>query len=168
MAARRDASTLLLVMAAAAAAVATAAAHVASAADVGAATDVDCAGGVATAVTHLVRLEVIERPVSGDRMWTDVAPTCIEAVINVAAEVSVAAEPRASADERAVVEPLRPVVSVWGAGVWLGVVVAVRAIRLSDTDRNLGGCGARNAQQSGRQGKKDKQFPIAHGFLTPE
>jgi hypothetical protein len=90
----------------------------------------------------------------------------IETVINVAAEVVGAVEPRAGSDEHAAVEPLGPVVPVWGAVVWGEIVVAIRANRgCSDIDRDLSWCRARNAQQSGNQDRKGKEFPIAHVFL---
>jgi hypothetical protein len=96
-------------------------------------------------------------------MWTNVAMLWMEAVINVAAEVVGAVEPRAGSDERAAVEPLGSIVPIWGAVVWGIVVIAIRASRLcSDTDGELGGCRAWDAQQSGNQGRKGKYFPIAH------
>jgi hypothetical protein len=148
------------------------AADVTSAAAVTSAADVASAADVTAPITHLVPVEVIEGPVSTERMRTAVAVTRIEAIINVADEVCGAVVPRAGTDERAVVEPFGPVVSVWGACVGAGVVVAVRAIRFySDGalgEGALGGYGARNAQQSERQGKNDKLFPIAHKFLIAE
>lgn len=121
---------------------------------------------VAASITHLVSVEVIEGPLSTLRMWTNVAVMRIEAVINVAAEVVGAVEPRAGSDEHAAGEPLGTIVPIWGAVVWGEVVVAIRASRLySDIDGNLGGCRARDDQQSGNQGGKGKNFPIAHKFL---
>src|SRR5216683_2097718 len=109
---------------------------------------------VAAPVTHLVSVEVIKGLVSMVRMWTPVAVMWIEAVINVAVEVVGAVEPRAGSDEHAPVEPLGPVVPIWGAGVWGEVVVAIRATRLcSDIDGDLGGCRARDDQHSGNQGR---------------
>jgi hypothetical protein len=99
-------------------------------------------------------------------MWTTVAVMWIEAVINVTAEVVRAVKPRAGSDEHAAVEPLGPVVPIWGAVVWGDVIVAIRASRLrSDIDGHLGGRGAGDAQKSGNQGGKGKDFPIAHKFL---
>jgi hypothetical protein len=99
-------------------------------------------------------------------MWTHVAVMWIEAAINVAAEVVGAVEPRAGSDKHAAVEPLGTVVPIWGALVWGGVVKAIRASRLwSDINGNLGGCRARNAQQSSNQGRKGKYFPITHKLL---
>jgi hypothetical protein len=126
---------------------------------------------VAAPITHLVSVEVIEGFVPTVRMWTNVAVMWIEAVINVAVKVAAAVEPRAGSDEHAAAEPLGPVVPVGSAVVWGDVVVAIRANRLcSDIDGDLGGGRrARNAQQSGDQGRKGKEFPIAHEFLlTPE
>jgi hypothetical protein len=121
---------------------------------------------VAASIPHLVSVEVIEGLVSTLRMWTNVAVMWIEAVINVAVEVVGAVEPRAGSDEHTAGEPLGPIVSVWGAVVWGRVVVAIRAHRLcSDIDGDLCTCRARNAQQSGNQGRKGKEFPIAHVFL---
>jgi hypothetical protein len=121
---------------------------------------------VAASITHLVSVEVIEGPLSTLRMWTNVAVMRIEAIINVAAEVVGAVEPRAGSDEHAAGEPLGTIVPIWGAVVWGEVVVAIRASRLySDIDGNLGGCRARDDQQSGNQGGKGKDFPIAHKFL---
>jgi hypothetical protein len=125
---------------------------------------------VAAPVTHLVSVEVIEGLVSAVRMWTSVAVMWIEAVINVAVEVVGAVEPRAGADEHATAEPLGPVVPVWGTVVWGVVVVAVRASWFcTDIDGDLSRRRAWDAQQSGNQGRKGKQFPKAHEFLlTPE
>jgi hypothetical protein len=121
---------------------------------------------VAASITHLVSVEVIKGLVSTVRMWTSVAVMWIEAVINVAVEVVGAVEPRAGSDEYAAVEPLGPVVPVWGAVVWSDIVVAIWANRFwSDIDRDLGWCRARNAQRSRNQGRKGKKFPIAHVFL---
>src|SRR5260370_31783224 len=85
------------------------------------------AGCVAASITHFVSVEVIEGLISTRRMWTLVAAMWIEAVINVAAEVVGAVEPRAGSDEHAVVEPLGPVVPVWGAVVRRGVVETIQA-----------------------------------------
>jgi hypothetical protein len=103
-------------------------------------------------------------------MGTSVAVMWVEPVVNVTVEVVGAVEPRAGSDEYATAEPLGPIVSVWGAVVRGEVVVAIRAHRLwSDIDGYLGACGARNTQQSGNQGRKGKEFPIAHVFLlTPK
>jgi hypothetical protein len=124
---------------------------------------------VAAPVTHLVSVEVIEGLVSSSRKWTTVAMMWIEAVINVAVEVVGAVEPGAGSDEDASGEPLGPVVPVWSAAVRGVVEVAIRASRrCSDIDGDLGRCRARYAQQSGNQGGKDKEFPMAHKFLlTP-
>jgi hypothetical protein len=112
---------------------------------------------------------MIEGLISSVRMWTSVAVMWIEAVINLAVEVVGAVEPRAGSDEHAAVEPLGPVVPVWRAVVRGEVVVAIRASRLcSDVDGDLGGCRARDAQQSESHYRKGKEFPIAHEFLlTP-
>jgi hypothetical protein len=128
------------------------------------------AASVAAPITHLVSVEVIEGLVSALRMWTNVAVMWIEAVINVAVEVMGAVEPRPGANEHATAKPLGPVVPVWRAVVWGHVVVAVRASRFcSDIDGDLSGRRAWDAQQSGNQGRKGKQFPIAHEFLlTPK
>jgi hypothetical protein len=121
---------------------------------------------VSASITHLVPVEVIEGLVSTLRMWTHVAVMWIEAVINVSVEVVGAVEPRAGSDEHATAEPLGPVVPVWRAVVWGHIVVAIRATRFcSDIDRDLSACRARDAQQSGNQGRKGKKFPIVHVFL---
>jgi hypothetical protein len=89
---------------------------------------------------------MIEGLISTRRMWTNVAVMWIEAVINVAVELVGAVEPRASSDEHATVEPLGPVVTIWGAVVWGEVVKAIRANRLwSDIDGDLGRCRLRDA-----------------------
>ena len=114
---------------------------------------------VAASITHLVSAEVIKGLFSTLRMWTTVAVMWIEPVINVAAEVVGAVEPRAGSDEHAAVKPLGTVVPVWGAVVWGGVVVAIRASGLcSDIDGDLSGCRARDAQQTGNQDGKGKDF----------
>ena len=77
---------------------------------------------MAASITHFVSAEMIEGLIATLRMWTSVAVMWIEAVINVAAEVGVAVEPRAGSDEHAPVEPLGPVVPIWGAVVWGEVV----------------------------------------------
>src|SRR5260370_40780515 len=143
-------------------------ASAASVASTGCAACVTYAAYVAAAsITHFVSVEVIEGLISTRRMWTFVAVMWIEAVINVAAELVGAVEPRAGSDEHAVVEPLGPVVPVWGAGVWREVVEPIRANRLwPDIDGDPGGCRARDAQQSGNQSRKDKDFPVAHKFFS--
>src|SRR5260370_9161935 len=81
-------------------------------------------------------------------------------------EVEGEEEPRAAAHEAAAAQPLGAVVPVWRAGVWGGIVVAIRATRFcSDIDRDLRRCRARNAQQSRNQDRKDKKFQISHKFL---
>ena len=118
---------------------------------------------VAVSVPHLVSVEVIEGFISTFRMRTSVAVMRIEAIINVAVEAVRAVEPWADADEHSAVEPLGSVVSVRSAVVWREVVVAIRATRFwSDVDRDLRGCGARNAQHSGKQDRKGKKFPKVH------
>ena len=114
---------------------------------------------VAASITHLVSVKVIKGLVTTVGMWTNVAVTWIEAVIDVAVEVARAVEPRSGSDEHAATEPLGPVVPVWRAVVWGRVVIAIRANRFcSDIDRDLSGCRARNAQPSGNQGRKGKEF----------
>jgi len=121
---------------------------------------------VAASITHLVSVEVIEGLVSAFRVWASIAVMGIEAVINVTVEVMSSVEPRAGSDEHTAGEPLGPIVSVRGAIVRGDVVVAVRATRLwSDTDGDLCGCRARNAQQSRNESRKGKEFPIVHVFL---
>jgi hypothetical protein len=122
---------------------------------------------VAASITHLVSVKVLEGLLSMLGMWASVAVMRIEAVINVALEIVGPMEPRAGSDEYASAEPLRSVVSVWRAVVWGEIVVAIRANRFrSDIDRDLSGCRARNAQQSGNpQDRKGKKFPIGHVFL---
>ena len=104
---------------------------------------------VAAPITHLVSVEMIEGLVSTVRMWTRVAVMRIETVINVALEVVITMEPRAGSDEHAAVEPLGPVVPVWGAVVWGEIVIAIRAIRFcSDIDGDLCMRRTRNAKQN--------------------
>jgi hypothetical protein len=121
---------------------------------------------VATSITHLVPVEVIEGLVSTVWMWTSVAVMWIEAAINVATEVASTVKPRAGPDEHAAIELLGPVVPVWGAVVWSEIVLAVWAYRFcSDSYGDLGGCRARHVYQSGNQARNDKRLPIAHVFL---
>jgi hypothetical protein len=121
---------------------------------------------VTASITHLVSVEVIKGLVSTVRMWTSVAVMWIKPVIDVAVEVAGTVEPRAGSVKHAAVEPLGPVVSVWGAVVRSEIVVAIWANRFwSDVDGDLGGCGAQNAQRSRNQGRNGKKFPIAHVFL---
>jgi hypothetical protein len=111
-------------------------------------------------------VEVIEGLVSTVRMWTSVAVMWIETVIDVAVKVARTVEPRAGSDEHAAVEPLGPIISIWGTVVRGEVIVAIRTLRLwSDIDGDLGGCRPRNAQQSGNQDRDGKKFPVAHVFL---
>ena len=113
--------------------------------------------GVAAPIPHLVSVEMIEGFVSAFRMWTNVAVMRIEAIINVAVEVVRTVEPRAGSDEHAARKPLWPIVPVRGATVWGVVIVAIRARRLcSDIDGDLPGYRVRNAQRSGKQGRKGK------------
>jgi hypothetical protein len=122
---------------------------------------------VATSITHLVSVEMIEGLLSTFRVWTNVAVMWIKAIINVSVEVVGAVEPRTGTDEHAAGEPLGTVVPVWGAVVWGDVIVAIRASRLcSDIDGDVGGgCRAGDAQHSGNQGGKCKDFQITHKFL---
>jgi hypothetical protein len=121
---------------------------------------------VASPITHLVSVEVIEGLVSAGRSWTNIAVMWIEAVINVALEVVGAVEPRAGSHENAAAEPLGPVVPVWRAVVRGHIVVTIGTNGFcSDVDGDLSGCRAGNAQQSGNQDRKGKEFPIAHVFL---
>jgi hypothetical protein len=95
---------------------------------------------MAAPIAHLVSTEVIERFVSTLWKWTMVAVVWIEAIINVAIELVRPVKPRPGSDEDAVVEPLGPVVPVWGAVVGGDVVVAIRTTRFwSDIDGDLGG-----------------------------
>jgi hypothetical protein len=112
---------------------------------------------VAAPIAHLVSTEVIEGFVSTLWKWTMVAVVGIEAIINVAIELVRPVKPRTRSEEDAVVEPLGPVVPVWGAIVRGDVVVAIRTTRFwSDIDGDLGG--ARDAQHSAHQHKKYKEF----------
>jgi hypothetical protein len=124
---------------------------------------------MAASITHFVTVEVIKRPVSTVRMWTNVAMVGIESIINMAVKIVRAMEPRASPDEDAAVEPLRSVIPVWGTAVRSKIVVAVWASRLcSNIDRNPSGGGARDTQQSDKQRTKNKQISISHKFLATE
>jgi hypothetical protein len=121
---------------------------------------------VTAASTHLVSMEVIEGFVPTSRNWTTVAMMWIEAVINVAVKACGAVKPGTGSDEDTAAEPLGAVVPVWSAAVRGIVEVAIRAHRrCSDTDGDLGGCRTRDAQQSGNQDGKGKEFPMAHNFL---
>src|SRR6266481_5956070 len=124
---------------------------------------------VAVPITHLVSAEVIEGFVSTSRKWTTVAMMWIEAVIHVAVEIVGAMEPGSRSNKDTAGEPLGPVVPVWSAVVRGSVEIAIRANRRrSDIDGNLGGCRVRDAHESGNQGGKGKEFPMAHNFLlTP-
>ena len=116
-----------------------AAACVPSAACMASAAYMASAANVSASITHLVSAEVIEGLISTRRTWTNVAMMWIEAVINVAAEVVGAVEPRAGSDKHAAVEPLGPVVPIWGAVVGGEVVKAIRANWLCpDIDGDLG------------------------------
>src|ERR1700739_4424335 len=104
---------------------------------------------VAAPITHLISVEMIKGLVSTFRVWTNVAVMRIETVINVALEVVRTVEPRTGSEEHPTAEPLGPVGPVWGAVVWGGIVVPIRAIRCcSDIDGDLCMCRARNAQQN--------------------
>jgi hypothetical protein len=113
--------------------------------------------GVAAPIPHLVPVEMIEGLISAFRMWTNVAVMRIKAVIDMAVKVARPVKPRASSDEHAACKPLGPIVPIRGAVVWGIVVVAIRAPGLwSDIDGDLCGYRVRNAQQSGKQGRKGK------------
>jgi hypothetical protein len=120
----------------------------------------------AASITHLVSVEMIEGPVSTFRMRTSVAVMWIEAVINVAVKVLRPMKPGAGSDEHPAAEPLGPIVSIRGAGVWGVIVVTIRTRwRWSDIDRDLSACRVRKAQQGGDHGGKGNDFQMAHVFL---
>jgi hypothetical protein len=92
---------------------------------------------VATSITQLVSMEVIEGLVSTVPMWTNIAVVWIQTVIvfDVTVEVVRPVEPRASSAEPAAAEPLGPKVPVWRAVVRDHIVVTIRADRFcSDID----------------------------------
>src|ERR1700687_4148391 len=92
---------------------------------------------VAVSFAHLVPVKVIEGLVSMLWIGTVIAMMWIKTVIHMAKEAISAMEPRADSDEDAPVEPLRPVIPVWGAVVWGKVEVAVGANWLhADIDGN--------------------------------
>jgi hypothetical protein len=89
---------------------------------------------VAAAVTTFVALEVFRVAVpalawlfAGVRILTVIAVVRVVMSVDVAVEVGGAMEPGACSDEDAAGEPLRAVVTVRGAAVGRGFVVAVRA-----------------------------------------
>jgi hypothetical protein len=112
---------------------------------------------VTASVAHFISVEMIKGLLATFRMWTRVAMLRIEAVVNVTMEVVRTVEPRAGSDEYATAEPLGPVVPVRSAVVWRVVVVAIRSRRFgADVDRDLRGCRARNAGQSGEHNSEVK------------
>ena len=78
-------------------------------------------------VAGLIRLEVIEslRTTRGQR--SVVSMVRVEAVIHMAMETLPAAEPWPRTDKYPANKPIRPVVPIRGAVVWLVVEIAVRA-----------------------------------------
>jgi predicted nucleic acid-binding protein len=94
---------------------------------------------ISTPITHFISTEVIEGPVAALRMRSAVAVMRIETVVNVTMKIVRAVEPWPGSDEHAAVEPLRPIVSIWGAVVRGKVVIAVGASRLySNVDGDSG------------------------------
>jgi hypothetical protein len=96
---------------------------------------------VALAVSGLIGLKMIERPVSARRQRTSVTAARIIAVIDVAIKASGAAKPGPSSNEYSAVEPVWPVVTVWRAIVGSIVVVPIGASRFhTDVNGYLSGC----------------------------
>jgi hypothetical protein len=113
------------------------------------------AAPVAAPVTHLVPVEVVEGSVSMLREWAAVAVLGVEAVVHVAVEVVGAMEPRAGSGKETAAEPLRPIVSVWGAVLRRIVEVAIRASRrYPDIDGDPCRCRSWDTQHSGGQDDK--------------
>jgi hypothetical protein len=101
--------------------------------------------GVAVAVVHLVSVEVlggavpsVTRPVATIGKITMVAMVGVKVIVYVAAEVGVAMKPWAGTEEDTSGEPLGSVITVGGALVGRGFVVAIRTGRgWSDVDADL-------------------------------
>jgi len=104
--------------------------------------------GVPLPVSRLVRLKVIERPVSSRRCRAGVAVPRVVAVIDVAVEAVTAVKPWPSSDEQPATEPVWPIVAVGRAVVGGIVVVPVWAHgRNSYADTDLGrSCGVAGEQ----------------------
>jgi hypothetical protein len=113
---------------------------------------VAAAARVASPITHLVSMEVIEGLVSMLRNWTAVSVVWIEAVVHVAVKACGAMEPGAGSDEDTAGEPLGSVVPVGSAAVRRIVEIPIRARRrYPDINGDACRCRSRDTQHSDGQ-----------------
>ena len=128
----------------------------------------ECAAGVKAAPSETARGGwARHKPAT-----SGIAPT-VEARAAVKAAAVITVEPGASADKDAIHEPVRPVVAVGSAGVWIIVVVTIGTDRSRsinwpvnrpnaephpDTHLRLGGSGTQESQNS----EKNSIFEVSH------
>jgi hypothetical protein len=102
---------------------------------------------VALPISRLVGVEIAIRLFPACRVWSPVAATRIETVVDMAIKPMRAMEPGAGSEEHPANEPIRPIVAIRRAIIWSKVVVAIRAYRRRpDVDRYLRGRARRAAQ----------------------
>ena len=129
-------------------------------------------------VAHLVTVEVLEmagRAIGGcmlTSLWKAavVAVMLVKVVINIAMEVTRPMEPWPCADEQAVIEPLRPVITVGSAIVGRPIVVAVGArwrSPVSHPHADIGMVRSAAQKQQGRHQKKKTPDSQHKQNLTP-
>jgi hypothetical protein len=111
---------------------------------------------VATPVPRLVGVEIVVRLFPACRVWSPVAVTRIEVVVDMAIKPTRAMEPGAGPDEQPANKPIRPIVAISCAIIWSIVIIAIRAHRRRpDVDGYL----RRRARKATQHGRREKKKP---------
>jgi hypothetical protein len=120
---------------------------------------------VASAITGLVSLEVVEALRPALRQRSNVTVVRIKAIVDVAPEAVRSVKPGAGSDKHAANKPIRPVITVRSAVIRGIVEVPVRADgSRSDVyaDRNLGSRHRRTAEKASNENCESKHTDFEH------
>ncbi len=120
---------------------------------------------VASAISRLVCLEVVEALRPALRQWASVTVMRIKSVVDMSVKAVMAVKPGACSNKQAANKPIRPVVAIGSTVIWGIVEVAVRTDgSRSDVyvNANLSlrhGCGA---QKTSQENCKNKRTDFEH------
>lgn len=127
---------------------------------------VACVAHMASSIPRFVRMEVVERVLSAIRQRASVAVMGIKAVIDVAVEAVRTMEPGASSEEHPAGKPIRSVVAIGSAGIWLVVEVPVWAHRRSsNVYGNLSRCRGEAAHECAEDSSGTNRLQSRHNLL---
>jgi len=122
---------------------------------------------VASPISRLVCLEVVEALRPALRQWSNVTVMRIKPVVDMSVKAAMAVKPGACSNKHPAKKPIRPVVTVRGTVIWGIVEVAVRTHgSRSDVyaNGNLSLCHRCRAKKASYENCKSKRTDFEHDF----